>query len=87
MGLEGVDRLHVPEDFKDVEVVSAYPLTDEQKIQLQKRLKEILRREFELTEKIQPEMIAGLQIQLGSLLIDGSLRFKIKEAARDVKRV
>ena len=86
-GLEDVDRLHLPEDFSQVQLVSAFPLTDEERRLLEKKLKEILHREFKISEKIQPEMIAGLQIQLGSLVIDGSLRFKVKEASRDVKRV
>ena len=86
-GLEDADRLHLPDDFSEVQLVSAFPLTDEERRQLEKKLKEVLRREFKVSEKIQPEMIAGLQIQLGSLVIDGSLRFKVKEASRDVKRV
>ena len=86
-GLEEADRLHLPEDLKEVQLVSAFALTDEERRLLEKKLKEILKRDLELSEKIQPEMIAGLQIQLGSLVIDGSLRFKIKEASRDVKRV
>ena len=85
-GLEDVERLHVPEDFQEVQIVSAFPLTDEQRTLIDKRLRDILKRDFKLAEKIQPEMIAGLQVHLGSLLIDGSLRYRIREAARDVKR-
>ena len=85
-GLEDADRLHVPEELKEVQVISAFPLSDEQRSMIEKKLKELLRHEFKLSEKIQPEMIAGLQLQLGSLLIDGSLRAKVKEASRDVKR-
>ena len=86
-GLKDVDRLHVPEDLKEIQVVSAFPLTHEQKSQLEKKLREALHKDVKLVEKIEPEMIAGLQIQLGSLLIDGSLRHKVKEASRDVKRI
>jgi F-type H+-transporting ATPase subunit b len=84
--LEDADRLHVPEDLQEVQVVSAFPLSEEQRSLIEKKLKELLGHAFTLTEKVQPEMIAGLQIQLGSLWIDGSLRAKVKEASRDVKR-
>ena len=86
-GLQDADRLHLPEDLKEVHVVSAFPLSEEDRRLIEKKLKDILRREFKLSEKVQPEMIAGLQIQLGNLVIDGSLRFKVKEASRDVKRI
>ena len=86
-GLEDAAKLHLPEDFEEVVVVSAFPLSSEERRAIEQRLKEALRREFKLSEKVQPEMIAGVQVQLGSLLIDGSLRAKMKEASRDVKRV
>ena len=86
-GLKDVDRLHVPEDLKEIQVVSAFPLTHEQRSQLEKKLHEALRKDVKLVEKIAPEMIAGMQVQLGSLVIDGSLRHRIKEASQDVKRI
>jgi F0F1-type ATP synthase membrane subunit b/b' len=85
-GLQDAERLHLPEGLKEVQVVSAFPLSEDDRRLIEKKLKDVLRHEFKLSEKVQPEMIAGLQIQLGSLVIDGSLRFKVKEASRDVKR-
>lgn len=83
-GLEDLGRLHVPEQIQEVLVASAFALSDEQKNLILKKLKEALGHEVRLSESVRPEMIAGLQIMLGSLVIDGSLRHKIKEAARDV---
>src|SRR3989338_4137400 len=37
---------------------------------------------FTLDEKIDPQLIAGLVVNIGSVVFDGSLRFKIQEAAR-----
>lgn len=86
-GLGDLEKLHVPDDLKEVQIVSAFPLNESERSALENKLKKTLRPDIAVVEKIQPEMIAGLQVQLGSLIIDGSLRYKIKEAARDVKRV
>jgi F0F1-type ATP synthase membrane subunit b/b' len=85
--LGAIDKLHLPEDFEEAQVVSAFPLTDAERGEIEKKLKDGLQKEFRVTEKVQPEMIAGLQLRLGSMVIDGSLRAKVKEASRDVKRV
>jgi F0F1-type ATP synthase membrane subunit b/b' len=82
-GLENLGRLHVPGQIQEVPVASAFALSDEQKSLIQKKLKDTLGHEIRLSESVRPEMIAGLQITLGSLVIDGSLRYKIKEASRD----
>jgi F0F1-type ATP synthase membrane subunit b/b' len=86
-GLGEIAKLHVPEDFEEVQVISAFPLADGERAEIEKKLKDGLEKDFKISEKVQPEMIAGLQVRLGSLLIDGSLRAKVKEASRDVKRV
>ena len=84
-GLQDLDRLHIPDNVKEVPVATAFALSDEQKTALQKKLKEELGHEISMTENVRPELIAGLQITLGSLVIDGSLSHKIKEVARDVR--
>ncbi len=85
-GLEDVDRLHVSEDMKEITVQSAFPLESEQKSVLQKKFDAVFGKKFPLVEEINPDLVAGLRIRLGSMLIDGSLLFKIKEIARDVKQ-
>ena len=82
-GLDDVDKLHVPEDAKEIKVQSAFPLTAEQKATLHKKFQSILGKNVPLSEEPNPELVAGLRIKLGSVLIDGSLQFKIKEIARD----
>ena len=83
-GLEHLDRLHIPEKIQEVPVVTAFALSDEQKSLIQKKLKDALGYDVRLSENVHPEIIAGLQITLGSLVIDGSLKHKVKEASRDV---
>jgi F0F1-type ATP synthase delta subunit len=85
-GLEDIDKLHVPEDVKEVRVLSAFPLTADQKTALTKKFQAAVGKNVPLTEEPSPELVAGLRIKLGSVLIDGSLQFKIKEIARDAKQ-
>ncbi len=82
-GLSDVERLHIPDDVHDVPVATAFELTEEHKSQLVKKLKEALGRDVTVTETLKPELVAGVQIMLGSLVIDGSLQHKVKEAARN----
>lgn len=86
-GLDDLDKLHLPEDAKEICVQSAFPLSAEQKNTLQKKFKAIFEKEMPLVEELSPDLVAGLRIRLGSVLIDGSLQFKIKEIARDANHV
>ncbi|MGD9015189.1 MAG: F0F1 ATP synthase subunit delta [Candidatus Omnitrophota bacterium] len=78
---EQLDRLHIPKDTQQARVVSAFALTPEQRDALKAKIKEKLGRAMELKEEIDSSVIAGLIVHIGSLVLDGSLRFKIKEAA------
>jgi F-type H+-transporting ATPase subunit b len=85
-GLDDLDKLHVGDDMKEVKVQSAFPLTAEQKSSLQKKFQSVFGKNVTVSEEPSPELIAGMRIQLGSVLVDGSLQFKIKEIARDAKQ-
>jgi len=78
-GFEEISHLNIIEETKEVEVVSALPLSDKQREHIEKRLKEILGKEIQLQEKVEPEIIVGLIVKIGSLVLDGSLKFKIKQ--------
>lgn len=86
-GLDDLDKLHVPEDVNEIYVQSAFPLSAEQKSTLQKKFKAIFNREMSIIEELSPNLVAGLRIRLGSVIIDGSLHFKIKEIARDANHL
>ncbi len=77
-----LERLHLPEDIKEVEVISAYPLTEEQKKELKAKLSKKLVKDIELKEKINSKLIAGIVIILGSVVIDGSLKYRIQQETR-----
>lgn len=81
-GLTQLDRLHVSQDVGEAVVSTAFALSSEQRNRLSAKISEKLGRQIALNEKITPEIIAGLAVSVGSLVFDGSLKFKIQEAAR-----
>lgn len=81
-GLQQLERLRIPENVSQAEVSSAFSLTDTQRQLFSAKISEKLGRKITLDEKIDPQLIAGLVVNIGSVVFDGSLRFKIQEAAR-----
>jgi F0F1-type ATP synthase membrane subunit b/b' len=84
-GLDQLSRLNIPADVKEVEVVTAYPLTPDQGREVSRRLKELLKKEIKVIEKTDRSLIAGFKLTLGTVAIDGSLKIKITEAVRHAK--
>jgi F0F1-type ATP synthase delta subunit len=77
------DRLKAPSDFKEVKIISAFPLSVEQRKNLTEKLKNVLHGDIVLQEEVNSKMVAGFVVTIGSLVLDGSLRNKIQERARD----
>ena len=70
------------ESIREVRVACAFALTSEQRQALSQRLKDALGRDVPLTEAVDDGLVAGLMITIGSLVLDGSLRSKVQQAAR-----
>lgn len=81
-GLSRLERLNIPEGIDTASVITPFTLSSPQKEALLKVIGEKLGRQIMLVEKIDPNIIAGLVVMTGNLVFDGSLRFKIEEAAR-----
>ena len=81
-GLEALERLNVSREVNEAQITSAYALTQAQKSALEKKISSKLGRDISFKEDVDPGLIAGVKIRLGGVVIDGSLKFKIKEAAR-----
>jgi len=64
---------------KNAEVISVFPLENEQKTRLKKVLSSKLNKDITLTEQEDKEIIAGLIIRLGGFVIDGSIKNKLKK--------
>lgn len=82
-GFSRAERLRLPEEGTvGVKIVSAFALGDEQRKKISKKLKDTFGHEITIEEQIDPRVVAGLVINVGSLVLDGSLKNKIKEKAR-----
>jgi F0F1-type ATP synthase membrane subunit b/b' len=82
---EGLSHLNVPEDVVRVEVVSATALTEAQKKTLEGKLREKIGREVEIDEKIDETLILGFRLSMGTVVIDSSLSWQLKEMLRNEK--
>lgn len=82
-GLEQLERLKIPEDVKEVKITAAFALEENQRKNLTRKLKDALNKDITLKEEIDPRVVAGFIIHLGSLVLDGSLKNKIQERARN----
>lgn len=68
----------------EVHVASAYALQEKQKKQLADALKQRLGKEVHITAEKDPALIGGVRIRAGDLVIDGSVRAKLRELANEL---
>src|SRR5690606_25453461 len=69
------------------EVTSAAPLTDKQVADLKAALKASLGKDVNLETHVDPTLIGGLIVKVGSRMIDGSLRTKLNSLKLAMKEV
>ena len=81
-GLSHLVELKTAEAVESVKVVSAFPLETPQRAALKARIKAAWSEDLPLTEEVNPKLVAGLVITLGSVVFDGSLASRIQHAAR-----
>jgi F-type H+-transporting ATPase subunit delta len=67
------------------EVASAHPLTDEQLGQLEHKLRAREGRTVKLRTSVEPELLGGLVVTVGSKRIDSSLRTRLNSLAQAMK--
>lgn len=67
------------------EVKAARKLSNSEEEILKKRIAELTRRETFLKTEVEPELIGGLVIKIGDLLIDNSVLKKIRDFAENLK--
>lgn len=70
----------------EVEVISAYELSEEQSERLRNALQRKFEREVSLTGRIDPDMLGGAIIRAGDTVIDGSLRGRLDKLAEALQR-
>jgi F-type H+-transporting ATPase subunit delta len=69
------------------EVTSAAPLDNEQIAALKDQLRGTAGKDVDLTAKVDPAIIGGLIVKLGSRMVDGSLRTKLNAIRTRMKEV
>ncbi|MCF6354649.1 MAG: F0F1 ATP synthase subunit delta [Candidatus Polarisedimenticolaceae bacterium] len=68
----------------DVEIVSAYKMTKAQENTLAAALKKRLDREIRVTSEINRDLIGGVIIRAGDLVIDGSVQGRLRKLATEL---
>ncbi len=81
-GLAQLDRVQMAEHVQEARVVSAFPLNKDQRNVLRAWLKEKLGRDIPLNEEVDEQLVAGIVMTIGSLVLDGSLASKVRKVAR-----
>ena len=67
------------------EVASAHPLTDEQLTALEQKLRAREGRTVKLKSRVDPDLLGGLVVTVGSKRIDGSIRTRLNSLAQAMK--
>jgi len=71
---------------EDIEIKTSYPLDGNERAQLKKVLSEKIGTSVKLQEKVDEELIMGLFIKIGALIIDGSLKNRLKRVIPNLKK-
>ena len=67
------------------EVTSAFPLNDDQVARIKSNLKTRLGRDVAIDAKVDPQLLGGLVVRLGSQMIDASIKTKLNNLAMAMK--
>ena len=67
------------------EVTSAHPLDDDQVAQLKSQLKQRLGRDVSVELNVDPTILGGLVVRIGSQMIDSSIRTRLNSLAHAMK--
>lgn len=81
-GFNHLHNISIPDNVSEILTVTAFSLTDTQRHGLLQKLSSVLNRTVTLKEEVEPKLVAGLIITIGSLVFDGTLKNKIMEKAR-----
>ncbi len=67
------------------EVVSAHPLTEDQVAELKQQLRQRVGREVSVDLSVDPALLGGLVVRIGSQMIDSSIRTRLNALASAMK--
>jgi len=84
--LDEIDASSITVDSTEADFTFSHPIDADQKERLRKLVIEKFGEGVTISEKINPELLAGMIMKIGSLEIDGSLQNRYREAAAEVKK-
>ena len=68
--------------MEEVEVVTAVPMSDQERERTERLLKTLRRKEVLLESRVDPSILGGLVIRVGDKLIDGSTRTRLRSLGK-----
>ncbi len=66
------------------EIVSAVPLSDEQRERIEAMLQNIVGKEIAATSRVEPQVLGGFVARVGDKVIDGSTRTRLDDLRREL---
>jgi F-type H+-transporting ATPase subunit delta len=81
------ERVARAQDRLDVEAVTAVPLPPDLRERIVASIQEKTNATVELTESVDPEILGGLVLHVGEVVVDGSVRHRIEELRRELTGV
>jgi len=75
--------MRLPEDAAEVRLVSAYPLSGDQRAALEKKIKDTFHKKLTLCEEVDAALVGGVLLEIGSLVLDGSVRNRIQQVIHE----
>jgi F-type H+-transporting ATPase subunit delta len=79
------ERLMAREERRlDVELTTAYELSDDEAQEIVKQIEDASGRKVEATRSVDPNLIGGLVLQAGSMRVDASVRGRLERLRREL---
>lgn len=84
--LRNYKRTRVETGVLEIEVRTTVPLTNEEKESLYKSFAEKMKKPVSIKNVIDPEIIGGVVVKSGDIMIDASLKSRISELLKNLKQ-
>ena len=73
------DMVDSAERIKHARVVSAFPLTEEEKQRLKERLEAMTQATVTLSCQVDPSLVGGMLVEIDGRILDGTVRTRLRE--------
>ena len=73
------ERVYRAQSRLEVRAITAVPLPDDLRARMVKRIEEKTGNAVNLTESVNPDVVGGLVLHIGGVVVDGSVRHRIDE--------